>query len=106
MLRQSVLLAVLATLRAHAQEQNLGLWSDSIRLPLVPAAAAVDPRTNKVVVWSSYATDRFKIAEDATTQTAIYDPKTNRVTQPDAYRGHDMFCPGISIDITGCVQHL
>lgn len=99
MLHKSALVAVLAALQAHAQ--NLGRWGDRIEFSVVPVAAAVNPKNNKLLVWSAYAADRFKMEADATTLTNVYDPVTGEVSAPEPYHGHDMFCPGISMDVYG-----
>lgn len=79
-----------------------GLWVNTVDFPLVPAAVAMLPN-GKVLLWSSFARDQFGGA-NGYTQTAIYDPVTGESTSRTvADTGHDMFCPGISMDFNGRV---
>jgi galactose oxidase len=78
-----------------------GKWGPTINFPLVPVAASVQPNTGKVVAWASWSPVTFS-ANLGQTVTALYDPATQKVTQEVVTNtGHDMFCPGISIDGNG-----
>ena len=79
---------------------NLGQWSPVIPFPLVPAAAFLLP-SGKVLTFSSFKVNAFGGANGFTV-TATFDPSTNTVSQQTVSNtGHDMFCPGISIDVNG-----
>jgi galactose oxidase len=80
---------------------GLGKWGPTIDFPLVPVAAAVEHDTGKVIAWSSFAPDTFS-GNGGQTVTATYDPASGIVSQRVITNtGHDMFCPGISIDFNG-----
>ena len=79
-----------------------GKWGPTIDFPLVPVAASVQPTTGKVVAWAAYSARTFGEDVSGQTVTALYDPATQKVTQRLVTNtGHDMFCPGISIDANG-----
>ena len=81
---------------------GLGHWGPTIDFPLVPVAAAVEPTTGKVLTWSSYSPSTFQGGNGGQTVTATYDPSSLTVTQRTVTEtGHDMFCPGISLDFNG-----
>ena len=81
---------------------GLGKWGPTIDFPIVPVAASVQPTTGKVVAWSAYSAQTFGEGVSGQTVTALYDPATLLVTQRVVTNtGHDMFCPGISIDANG-----
>ena len=81
---------------------GLGKWGPTVDFPLVPVAASIQPFTGKVVVWSSWSPKTFS-ANLGQTVTALYDHLGSKtVTQRIVTNtGHDMFCPGISIDANG-----
>ncbi|KAF2854308.1 carbohydrate-binding module family 32 [Plenodomus tracheiphilus IPT5] len=61
-----------------------GLWERTVDFPLVPAAVSLLP--------------------NGKTQTGIYDPVSGESSQLEVSNtGHDMFCPGISLDFNGRV---
>ena len=79
-----------------------GKWGPTIDFPIVPVAAAVENDSGNVVVWSAYVDDSFAGTNGGTTQTAIYNPTSRIVTQRTITNtNHDMFCPGISRDVSG-----
>lgn len=79
-----------------------GKWGPTIDFPIVPVAAAVEPKTGKVLTWSSFAPDTFSGGSGGDTETATYDPSTSVVSQRTiSNTNHDMFCPGTSIDGRG-----
>ncbi|KAK9246515.1 hypothetical protein V1506DRAFT_520806 [Lipomyces tetrasporus] len=78
-----------------------GLWGLTINFPLVPVAASLQPNSGRVVVWSAYSARTFG-GDNGRTVTALYDPTAQRVTERVVTNtGHDMFCPGISLDANG-----
>ncbi|MCJ1477024.1 hypothetical protein MMC13_005695 [Lambiella insularis] len=80
----------------------LGFWGATIDFPLVPAASAMLFHTGNVLVWSSFAPSTFSGGNGGITLTATYDPVTEIVSQRNVSNvGHDMFCPGLSIDANG-----
>ncbi|RYP18718.1 hypothetical protein DL765_003740 [Monosporascus sp. GIB2] len=77
-----------------------GRWTTTIDFPIVPAAAALS-RTGEVVLWSAYRPDLFS-GGTGITQTVHWDPTRQTVSQRSvANTRHDMFCPGISLDVDG-----
>ena len=81
-----------------------GHWGPLIKLGLVPVAAAVLPHSGQVLLWSADQGDVFqgKTGDPDTTLTALYDPKTTKVTEPVLSNlQHGMFCPGMSMDYEG-----
>ncbi len=69
------------------------VWSPTIALPLVPAAAANLP-DGKVLFWS--AEERFSFGNTVgRTYTATLDPANGSVSERTVTEtGHNMFCPG------------
>jgi galactose oxidase len=85
----------------HAQ---IGSWSPIIPVPLVPAAAAVLPRTGGVVLWAADRGDTFgsEPGNPGRTLTAFYNLATNEVSSYNmTVTNHNMFCPGISLNSVG-----
>lgn len=81
---------------------GVGSWGPTIDIPVVPVSALVEHGTGKVLVWSSYADDRFTGGNGGFTITATYDPATATVSQRTVTNTqHDMFCEGLSIDFHG-----
>ncbi|KAH1494059.1 hypothetical protein KXX35_007294 [Aspergillus fumigatus] len=82
----------------------VGAWGPTIDFPIVPASAAVEPSSGKVLVWSSYRKNQYGGTSGGLTQTAMWDPNTGEVTQREVSdTEHDMFCSGISMDMNGRV---
>ena len=80
-----------------------GQWGPPINFPLVPAAAAILWDSGQVLTWSAYKTNDFG-GGTGLTQTAIYTPGSNAVTQRTVTNTqHDMFCPGTSLALNGKV---
>ena len=80
---------------------GLGKWGPTIDFPVVPVAAAIEPDSGNVIVWSAEFADDFS-GGSGSTETAIYSPSAKTVTQRTVSNtGHDMFCPGISRDVNG-----
>ncbi|KAF7589993.1 hypothetical protein BBP40_003437 [Aspergillus hancockii] len=81
---------------------EVGAWGPTIDFPIVPASAAVEPSSGKVLVWSSYRKNQYGGTSGGLTQTAIWDPNTGDVTRRMVSdTEHDMFCSGISMDMNG-----
>ncbi|KAF4447225.1 galactose oxidase precursor [Fusarium austroafricanum] len=81
---------------------GIGQWGPTLDFPIVPVAAAVEPTSGKVLVFSSWKYDSFGGSPGSYTLTSIWDPKTGQITQRTVSNtDHDMFCPGISMDGTG-----
>lgn len=109
----SCLIALLSSLRVvhsapfsnttvSTSTTNLGQWGPTIDFPVIPVAAALLPESGKLLVWSALNDTSFQTGGKGITQTAIYDPATASVTQYTVNNtGHDMFCPGLSIDFYG-----
>ncbi|APA15467.1 hypothetical protein sscle_15g102370 [Sclerotinia sclerotiorum 1980 UF-70] len=92
---------IYATLYTIPQDPKLGVWGPTIDFPVVPVAGAQEA-SGKIVLWSSWASDRFKSTPGGKTAMARWDPSTSEVSERIVTdTGHDMFCPGISIDGTG-----
>ncbi|KAH7064347.1 ricin-type beta-trefoil lectin domain/galactose oxidase domain-containing protein [Paraphoma chrysanthemicola] len=80
---------------------NVGSWSPVISLPLVAAGAFLIPESGKLLLFSASGRTDFESAK-GNTQTATYDPTTGAVSQRNVQEtGHDMFCPGLSLDFDG-----
>ena len=80
-----------------------GAYGSSIDFPTIMVAAAVLPSTGKVLAWSSWEFDQFLQSNSAGfTYTTTYDPASQSVSERIvAETGHDMFCPGLSLDSLG-----
>lgn len=87
----------------HQPNPAAGLWGPTINMPLIPAAAAVEPDTGNLLAWSAYAYNTFGW-NVGKTQTATWDFGSKIVSPREVTETqHDMFCPGISIDANGRV---
>ncbi|KIL85418.1 galactose oxidase [Fusarium avenaceum] len=83
-------------------QTGIGSWGPTLDFPIVPVAAAIEPTSGKVLVWSSYRNDAFGGSPGGVTLTSTWDPSTNVISQRTVtITKHDMFCPGISLDGTG-----
>jgi galactose oxidase len=81
-------------------DTSKGLWGSLISFPLVPAAAFMTP-TGNIVTFSSFARDTFG-GPHGYTLTATHNPTDSSVSQLNVSNtGHDMFCPGMSLDANG-----
>ncbi|KAI9691496.1 MAG: hypothetical protein M1822_007567 [Bathelium mastoideum] len=81
---------------------NLGQWGPTIEFPIVPVATSLLHDTGELLVWSAYSASTFDIGYAGYTQSAVYSPSNGTVNQYTiSNTGHDMFCPGISIDFNG-----
>jgi len=79
---------------------TLGEWGPMIALPLVPAAAFVEYETGNILTFASYRDNQF--GGSGNTITAVYYPTTGAVSEANiSNTGHDMFCPGMSLDFNG-----
>nr|QHB15536.1 galactose oxidase-like protein [Bemisia tabaci] len=84
-------------------DPSLGIWGPTIDTPVIPVAASILPNGN-VLMWSSWGKDTFVGGPLTLTATAIYNIKDGVVSQRTITNTkHDMFCPGISIDVNGRV---
>jgi galactose oxidase len=85
-----------------APQPGLGRWGPTIDLPIVPAAAAIEPTSGRVLMWSSYRNDAFGGSPGGVTLTSSWDPSSGIVSDRTVtVTKHDMFCPGISMDGNG-----
>ncbi|KAJ6445304.1 galactose oxidase [Purpureocillium lavendulum] len=90
--------------QAPPAKTGVGKWGLTLDFPVVPVAGAVDPLTGKVVVWSAYEADQYEGSPGGYTLTSTWDPATGEVTERNVTNiGHDMFCPGVSLDAEGNV---
>ena len=81
---------------------GLGQWGITIDFPIVLAASALLDN-GKILTWSSYYVDKTNGLNNSTI-TATYDPAAGVVSQRTIVNtGHNMFCPGISINTAGSV---
>ncbi|KAJ6437075.1 flagellar fliJ protein domain-containing protein [Purpureocillium lavendulum] len=79
-------------------------WGLTLDFPIVPVAGVVDPLTGKVVVWSAYEKDQFEGSPGGWTLTSTLAPTRGEVAERNVTNiGHDMFCPGLSLDANGRV---
>lgn len=83
-------------------KSSQGSWDVTLNLPIVPAAGAISG-DNVVVFWSAYRPDLFS-GGTGLTDTALWTPSSQAVTpKVVSNTGHDMFCPGISMDANGLI---
>ncbi|KAF2219616.1 galactose oxidase-like protein precursor [Elsinoe ampelina] len=79
---------------------KVGVWSDLIKLPIIPVAAYVvpeGPTANRMLFFSAYGSTDFG-NDYGYTQFAELNYVTGAVSQREiANTQHDMFCPGISM---------
>lgn len=79
---------------------SLGSWGPVISFPLVPVAAFLIHDTGKILTFASYQVNNY--GGSGNTWTATYDPSTGLVSEADITNTqHDMFCPGMSLDVNG-----
>lgn len=81
-----------------------GRWGPRIPLSLIPVAAALLPKSGRVLLFAADRGDAFggEGSNWHSTLTAIYDPAADTVTMTKtADIEHGMFCPGISLDVEG-----
>ncbi|OBS26304.1 hypothetical protein FPOA_00244 [Fusarium poae] len=84
------------------QPSSLGAWGPTVNFPIIPVAGTVDPKTGKVLIWSSWARDTMDGGPGGLTLTSTWDPATGLVSEREVTEtDHDMFCPGISLDGNG-----
>ncbi|KAJ6436366.1 hypothetical protein O9K51_11080 [Purpureocillium lavendulum] len=85
-------------------QQGVGKWGLTLDFPIVPVAGVVDPLTGKVAVWSAYEKDQFEGSPGGWTLTSTLAPTRGEVAERNVTNiGHDMFCPGLSLDANGRV---
>ncbi|KZL84074.1 galactose oxidase [Colletotrichum incanum] len=78
-------------------------WEISVPVPLVPVAAAVLGRTGEVLLWAADNSGSF--GTQNRTASAIYNPQTRLGSgKIISETGHNMFCPGLSLDVSGDVM--
>lgn len=87
------------TLPRELKPEQMGKWSDLVRLPLIPVAAYVVPKfpqADRLMFFSSWGTDAFGVASGMT-QFGDLNFATGQVSAREvANTHHDMFCPAIS----------
>lgn len=89
-----------AELTVSLSSTTLGSWGPVIAFPLVPVAAFVLHDTGKILTFASYQVNNY--GGSGNTWTATYDPSTGLVSEADITNTqHDMFCPGMSLDVNG-----
>ncbi|KAI0147680.1 hypothetical protein GGR57DRAFT_515678 [Xylariaceae sp. FL1272] len=77
-----------------------GRWGQTVMLPIVPVAGALAPGGD-VVFWSAWRPDTFGDTTH-TTLTVTWNSGSQAISERDVTEtGHDMFCPGISLDANG-----
>ncbi|KAH7309848.1 putative galactose oxidase precursor [Stachybotrys elegans] len=81
---------------------RFGQWDPPIPVPLVPAAAALRPRSGRVLLWAADARTTFE--SDGNTITATVDVRRRDVSAANvSATHHNMFCPGLSLSSNGRV---
>ncbi|KAK2056643.1 galactose oxidase [Colletotrichum caudatum] len=92
----------LYVLQSSTNPSTVGKWGLSVSLPLIPVATAVLGRTGEVLLWAADNPGVF--GNQNQTVSAIYNPQTGIVSSKIVSEtGHNMFCPGLSIDASGDV---
>nr|XP_018916660.1 PREDICTED: galactose oxidase-like [Bemisia tabaci] len=85
-------------------DTRLGKWGHTIHLPIVAVACAQRP-DGRFMAWSAWGYDRFTNGPGGITKTCTVDLVAQTVTERTVTEtGHDMFCPGASIDSQGTVM--
>jgi galactose oxidase len=78
-----------------------GRWNITLDFPLVPVTAFLNPRTQNLITMSADQPDRY-VLEQRVTVSATWDPKNGTIEDKLLQvTGHDMFCPGTSLDESG-----
>ena len=85
-----------------------GAWGPTLDLPIVPVAGAhaagLNGEIDNVILWSAWSDNQFFASPGGATFTTTWNPGTQNIIQADVTNTqHDMFCPGISMDIDGKV---
>ncbi|CAG8953891.1 hypothetical protein HYFRA_00010852 [Hymenoscyphus fraxineus] len=92
--------AIEAKLLTSRQTATLGQWGSVIALPLVAAACFLQPSGN-ILTFSSFAKDAFSGSPRGFTLTSTFSPDGTTSLLNVSNTGHDMFCPGMSLDANG-----
>ncbi|KAL3418568.1 galactose oxidase [Phlyctema vagabunda] len=83
-------------------DTSLGQWGPIISFPLVTGGAFLQAN-GKVFTYAAYLPYTF--GGKGNTISAVYDPTPNAAVVVSAKNisntGHDMFCPGMSLDVNG-----
>ncbi|KAJ5573495.1 galactose oxidase precursor [Penicillium hispanicum] len=86
-------------------EPSKGLWGPTLDLPITAAAGAHGfgaKGHHNIMLWSAWTDDRFFASPGGKTFTATWDPYLQDIVQTNVTNTyHDIFCPGISMDIDG-----
>ncbi|KAJ5248553.1 galactose oxidase precursor [Penicillium chermesinum] len=86
-------------------EPSKGAWGPTLDLPITPAAGAHSFNSkgeHNIILWSAWSDDRFFASPGGKTFTATWDPSRGQILQTNVTNTHhDMFCPGISMDVDG-----
>lgn len=85
-----------------------GAWGPTLDLPIVPVAGAhaggLNGELDNIILWSAWSDNQFFASPGGATFTTTWNPGTQDIVQADVTNTqHDMFCPGISMDIDGKV---
>lgn len=96
---------VYTTVGVLPHEPSKGVWGPTLDMPITAAAGAhgfgADGRHN-IMLWSAWSDDRFFASPGGKTFTATWDPYLHDIVETNVTNTfHDMFCPGISMDING-----
>lgn len=87
-------------------EPSKGVWGPTLDLPITAAAGAHGISKigghHQIMLWSAWTDDRFFASPGGKTFTATWDPYLQDILETNVTNTyHDMFCPGISMDIDG-----
>lgn len=89
------------------EEPSKGTWGPTLDLPVVAAAgahAASGSGEHNIILWSAWSDDQFFASPGGATFTTTWDPSHEQILETNVTNTHhDMFCPGISMDIDGKV---
>ncbi|PLB40609.1 uncharacterized protein BDW47DRAFT_115951 [Aspergillus candidus] len=96
---------VYTTAAVLPHEPAKGVWGPTLDLPITAAAGAHGFGKNghhNIMLWSAWTDDRFFASPGGKTFTATWDPFEEEIVQTNVTNTyHDMFCPGISMDVDG-----
>lgn len=97
--------SVYTSLSSIPDDPSKGAWGPTLDLPIVPVAGAHVPAAggqHNIILWSGWSDDQFFASPGGDTFTTTWDPLTEDIVETNVTNTyHDMFCPGISMDIDG-----
>ncbi|KAK1829689.1 hypothetical protein QBC39DRAFT_384012 [Podospora conica] len=87
---------------ADPPPETKGRWGTTVDVPVVPAAAAL-ASNNKLILWSAFRPDDYYEGWGLTETVEWSFGSGAQTRYALTSTGHDMFCPGISMDVNGLI---